>query len=164
MGLYFTSRVFEAARAMRDRLREQEWPTSPVTGVLPLVALTEIEPDVHGESVWVVPDFGDDSVIDWQRFPNGRGETFDVVVQIDCLLANDEDAMLDRLEELADVVQRAVYDDTGTAPLESGRMNPLDVGGQVALGGISAVQFSMWPAGDLLHGRVVVRYSHVGRI
>jgi hypothetical protein len=168
MATTFTSRVFDAARKMRDRLREQSLPAHPITGNVPQIALTEPDWDTFDEVVWIWPDFGDDAEINWQRFPNGRDETFSVVVAINTFAVYDaqaEDLILDRLEELADVVQRAVYDDTSGAASETARLNPLGVDGVVANGGISQVSFEIVPSPrEGLIGRCLVRYEHVGRI
>lgn len=168
MATLYTSRVFDAARKMRDRMVEQSWPAHPITGLVPPVSLTDPDWDTNDEIVWVWPDFGDDAEIGWQRFPNGRDETFSIVVAINTSAVMDaqaEDLILDRLEALADVVQRAVYDDTDTATSETARMNPLGVDGVVAQGGISQVSFEIVAAPrEGLIGRALVRYEHVGRI
>ena len=164
--MLYTSRVFDAARKMRDRLLEQSWPAHPITGRVPQVALTEPDWDTNDEVVWVWPDFGDDAAIDWRRFPHGRDETFSIVVAVNTSAVMDvlaEDLILDRLEALADVVQRAVYDDTAVS--ETDRFAPLGVGGVVANGGISQVSFEIVPSPrEGLIGRCLVRYEHVGRI
>ena len=168
MAVLFTSRVFDAARKMRDRLLEQSFPAHPITGNVPPVSLTDPDWDTNDEVVWVWPDFGDDSEINFTRFPNGRDETFSIVVAINTSAVMDaqaEDLVLDRLEELADVVQRAIYNDTDSAASESARLVPLDVDGVVALGGISQVSFQIVPSPrEGLIGRCLVRYEHVGRI
>lgn len=168
MAVLFTSRVFDAARKMRDRLVEQSFPAHPLTGLVPPVSVTSPEWDVHDEIVWVWPDFGDDAEINWQRYPNGRDETFSIVVAINTSAVMDsqaEDLVLDRLEALADVVQRAVYNDTDTAVSETSRLNPLGVDGVVANGGISQVSFEIVQSPrEGLSGRCLVTYQHVGRI
>lgn len=168
MSVLFTSRVFDAARKMRDRLLEQSFPAHPVTGEVPPVALTDPDWDTSDEVVWVWPDFGEDAAIDWTKFPNGRDESFSIVVAINTFAVMDdqaEDLVLDRLEALADVVQRAVYNDSDTAVSETARLNPLGVDGVVALGGISQVSFEIVPAPrEGLSGRCLVRYEHRGRI
>lgn len=168
MGTLHTSRVFDAARKMRDRLAAQDWPAHPITGQVPQVAFTEPDWDANDEVVWIWPEMGEDASIDWQRFPNGRNETFGLVVALNTFAVIDEhaeDLVLDRLEELADVVQRAVYDDTTGAASETARLNPLDVGGVVANGGIAQVSFEVVPSPrEGLIGRALVRYAHVGRI
>lgn len=165
MSTLGTSRVFDAARKMKERLDAQPWPAHPVTARVPHVAFTDTQIDQHSELVWVWPSLGDDSSIAWRSSPNGRDETFGIVVQIRVLDINDETQMLDRLEELADVVQRAVYDDTEFAASETSRINPLGVSGVVKAGGVSRVEFDIVPSPKTgLIGIVMVTYSHLGRI
>lgn len=165
---YNTSRVFEAARKCKVRLADQSWPPHPITGIVPQIALADLDPDGQAEIVWIVPDVGDDASITWRSLPNGRDEEFDLVIQITSFAEDrdgqvQEDQLLDRLEELADVVQRAFYDDTGTvAP--TGRILPLDIAEAVKLEGVGQVSFQIWPNGDGLSGSAVVRYRLAFRI
>lgn len=139
MTVYATSRVFEAARKVKVRLLEQSWPPHANTGTVPQVALCEPSWDDEFEIVWVVPEVGDDSEITWRSMPNGRDEVFDIVIRVSSE-DSDEDALLDRIEQLADVVQRAFYDDAGdVTPTE--RMLPLDIAQAVRLEGVGQVSF-----------------------
>lgn len=165
---YNTSRVFEAARKCKVRLNAQAWPPHPITGIDPQVALADLDPDGQAEIVWIVPDVGDDASITWRSLPNGRDEEFDLVIQVTSFAVDrdgqvQEDQLLDRLEELADVVQRAFYDDAdGVAPTE--RILPLDIAEAVKLEGVGQVAFAMWPNGEGLSGSAVVRYRLAFRI
>jgi hypothetical protein len=165
---YNTSRVFEAARKCKVRLCDQAWPPHPITGLPPQIALADMDPEGQAEIVWIVPDVGDDASITWRSLPNGRDEAFDLIIQITSFAENgdpqlQEDQLLDRLEELADVVQRAFFDDAGAvAPTE--RVLPLDIAEAVKLEGVGQVSFSMWPNGQGLSGSAVVRYRLAFRI
>lgn len=165
---YATSRVFEAARQCKVRLSDQSWPPHPITGRWPQVALADYDPDGQGEIVWIVPDVGDDASITWRSLPNGRDEEFELVIQITSSAVDrdgqaQEDQLLDRLEELADVVQRAFYDDAdGVAP--TARVTLLDIAEAVKLEGVGQVAFAMWPNGEGLSGSAVVRYRLAFRI
>jgi hypothetical protein len=165
---YNTSRVFEAARQCKQRLAAQSWPLHPITGMFPQIALADMDPDGQAEIVWVVPDVGDDASIVWRSLPNGRDEEFDLIIQITSFAENgdpqiQEDQLLDRLEELADVVQRAFFDDAG-AVAPTARVLPLDISEAVKLEGVGQVSFSMWPNGEGLSGSAVVRYRLAFRI
>jgi hypothetical protein len=140
MTLYATSRVFEAARKTKSRLLEQSWPPHPNAGTVPQVALCEPSWDDEFEIVWVVPEIGDDSEITWRSSPNGRDEVFDILIRVSSEDA-DEDALLDRIEQLADVVQRAFYDDNTEATAPSERILPLDISQAVKLEGVGQVSF-----------------------
>lgn len=167
MSLYNTSRVFEAARKMKARLVAQSWPVHPATGQAPQVTFVDPDPDAHSEIVWIVPDVGDDQTMPWGRMPNGRDEEFDLLVQIVCVDDYDddfdEDRVLDRLEELADVVQRAFYDDQFTVPNEA--MRPLDISGAQKLQGVGQVSFAITPADrGQYRGVALIRYRVAFRI
>lgn len=168
MTLYNTSRVFEAARKCKVRLSAETWPLHPVTGTAPQVALADRDPDTEAEIVWIVPDVGDDASITWRSLPNGRDEVFDLIIRVTSFSVDrdeqvQEDQLLDRLEELADVVQRAFYDDAGVVgPTE--RARPLDIAEAVKLEGVGQVAFAMWPNGEGLSGSAVVRYRLAFRI
>jgi hypothetical protein len=165
---YNTSRVFDAARKCKTRLGDQGWPPHPITGLPPQIALADMDPDGQAEIVWIVPDVGDDASITWRSLPNGRDEEFELIIQITSFAENadpqlQEDQLLDRLEELADVVQRAFFDDAGAvAPTE--RVLPLDIAEAVKLEGVGQVSFSMWPNGEGLSGSAIVRYRLAFRI
>lgn len=165
MSANTTSRVFAAAREMKRRLHGAGFPPHPVTGTRPQIAFAVPDPASHFEIVQVVPDLGEDGGINFRASPNGRDERFAINVLIDVLDGLDEDNMLDRLEELADVVQRTLFDDSdGVA--SNARAIPLDVGGtEVKLSGMSQVSFSIVQSSpEELHGVATVRYEHVSRI
>lgn len=168
MTVYATSRVFEAARKCKARLIAETWPVHPVTAIGPQIALADRDPDGEAEIVWIVPDVGDDATITWRSLPNGRDEEFDLIIQItsfsiDADVQVQEDQLLDRLEALADVVQRAFYTDTAdVAPTE--RIRPLDIAQAVKLEGVGQVAFAMWPNGEGLAGSATVRYRLSFRI
>jgi hypothetical protein len=168
MTVYATSRVFDAARKCKVRLSAQTWPPHPVTGLLPQIALADYDPDGFAEIVWIVPDVGDDASITWRSLPNGRDEEFDLVIQVTSFATDrdgqtQEDQLLDRLEELADVVQRAFYNDLdGVAP--TSRVILLDITQAVKLEGVGQVAFAMWPNGEGLSGSATVRYRLAFRI
>lgn len=162
-----TSRVFETARKMKARLIAQEWPAHPSTNKPPQVTLIDADPDGESEIVQILPVIGEDGSIEWKRMPNGRDEAFDVDVVISALdMRGDlaEDKLLDRLEVLTDVGQRAFYDDriAMTSPTEA--MQLLDIAEGVKLEGINQVSFRLVPAGDDVRGTSLIRYRVVFRI
>jgi hypothetical protein len=161
---YNTSRVFEAARRAKERLTEQSWPTHPATGDEPQITFTDPDIDGQGEIIWLIPDIGDDAAIEVRSLPNGRNEMFDLVFTIytDALVTDefDEDACLDRLEELADVVQRAFYNDNETVDRWS-----LLTTSSVSLEGFTKVSFSITPTeGGMRRGVCEIRYRTAHRI
>lgn len=130
-----TSRVFAAALAAHDRLKQQSWPNHYTMGE-PQLAFADDDPQSHAEIISILTDVGDDAAITWRSLPGGRDERFDIVFSI--LSATGEDdqrVVVERLEQLADVVQRAFYDDIERT------MTPLDVAEAVKLEGVGQVSF-----------------------
>jgi hypothetical protein len=167
MTTYNTSRVFETARAMRARLREQDWPAHPQAGTQPKVTFTDADPDGEFEIIQVVPELGEDGGINWGPLPNLRDELVPVLVRISCLDVRDEfdeDRMLDRLELFADVVQRAFFDDVAAATSPTAAITPLDIDNAVKLGGVDRVGFSITSAGNDHRGDCLIRYLAQFRI
>jgi len=162
---YNTSRVFEAARKVKARLIAQSWPAHPTTGTVPQVALCEPDWTEQFEVVWVVPQIGDDSAITWRSMPNGRDEQFNILIQISTLDLADEDAVLARVEALADVVQRAFYDDATAVTPPNNRIKPLDIAEAVLLEGVGQVAFAIVPAPHEVYRAVCeIRYRLQFRI
>lgn len=148
MTTYNTSRVFEAVRKCKERLEAQTWPTHPAAGTSVRVALCEPNWDGAFEVVWIVPQVEEDASIEWRSMPNGRDESFDLSIRVSTADLLSEDAVLGRLEVLADVVQRAFYDDNTPATPPNERMKPLDIAEAVKLEGVGQVSFAIYPADD----------------
>jgi hypothetical protein len=140
----YSSRVFDAARKCKALMLAQSFGT-PRTGFdEPSVALSGANYAEHAEIIHIVPVIGEDSTIEWKKLPNGRDEKFDlqIVCTSGAFTPEEEDDALTRIEALANVVQRAFYDDT------TGKLTPLNVDGAVALEGVGQVSFSLGPAYD----------------
>jgi hypothetical protein len=140
----YSSRVFDAARKCKALMLAQSFGT-PRTGFdEPSVALSGANYAEHAEIIQIVPVIGEDSTITWRSIPNGRDEVFDlqIVCTSGAFTPEEEDDALTRIEALANVVQRAFYDDT------TGTLTPLNVDGAVKLEGVGQVSFSLGPAYD----------------
>ena len=145
MSQFTTSRVFEAPRQVKQRLLEQAWPANPVTGEFPHICIYEVDVQDHGEIIQVgaMLPIGDDATITWGRMPNGRNEEFDIRIAIGIATGEmDEDDIIARAEVLADIVQRAFYDDI------SGVVKPLDIAQATKLEGVGQVMFQHIPRSE----------------
>lgn len=158
-----TSRVFEAIRQTKARLEAQSWPPNPQTGETPHICRWGADYGVHGEIIQVgQSEVGDDSSITWQRLPGGRDEVFSIDIGIGQNTGEmDEDAISNRTEELADVVQRAFFDDATKTIIPLGMPEALKLEG---VSSVSHVQpFHDPDAGALIAG-AVIRYTVQFRI
>lgn len=166
-----TSRVFEIQRQAKARLVAQSWPVSP-SGVTPTITYdVAARPDANAELIIVATNVGDDSLIEWTRMPQCRDEDFDLVMFIVVKPAGPgmageapdaEERLLDRLEELADVLQRAFFDDTETTI--GGRNKPLPIDEMSNLSAIRQVTSEIARQSDGLIGQVVATYGAKFRI
>lgn len=130
-----TSRVFAAALAAKTRLEAQAFPAHPTFGK-PQIAFADDEPQANAEIVSILVDIGEDAAITWRSLPGGRDETFDLVFRISTATGTtDQVAVVQRLEALADVVQRAFYNDV------TQDMTPLGIAEAVKLEGVGQVSF-----------------------
>jgi len=155
-----TSRVFAAALAARDRLDEQTWPAHPTLGA-PQIAFADDDPQGNAEIISILADVGDDSDITWRSMPGGRDERFDLLFSITSAVGETDQAnVVRRLEELADVVQRAFYDDVARS------MTPLGIAEAVKLEGVGQVSFYVGQIDriDGYVGRALVTYRLAFRI
>lgn len=136
-----TSRVFTAALKAKERMDAQVWPPLDAYGHdgynrSPQIAFADESPSEHAEIVAVLADVGDDSSISWRTMPGGRDEVFDLVFSIwTATGSTDQTAVVERLQQLADVVQRAFYDE------ETSTMLPLDIAQHMKLEGVGQVSF-----------------------
>lgn len=116
MALNATSRVFHAQRQVKVRLEAQTFPA--VTGLgTPQITLALPDPTGHAEIIYIVPDVGDDvggiELGDEGTPMCNRLETVQLTIEFSTATGETDDlAVLDRLEEVCDVIQRAFYDDT----------------------------------------------------
>ena len=161
-GTRHTSRVFVALRAMKLRLQEQEWPAHPITGELPQVALSNPDPAFYGEIIQVVPVVEDDEITD-RAFPNYRGEVLTVQVSVQTFVdVATEDEAFDRLELLAEIVQRSLFEEREAPP--SAVFSPLDFDGADKLGGIERVSPVVFPTPEGFRGSCDVFFRVTARI
>ena len=110
-----TSRVFEALRLAHGLLAEAPWPVLPEVGSTPWVGFPS-DVDKFGESEMVLLGVEADSRIEWRTSATERDERFTITVTVATAAffgggSSPALAALDRLEQLADVVQRAFYDE-----------------------------------------------------
>lgn len=155
-----TSRVFAAAIKANERLQAQTWPAHPSFGA-PQIAFADDYLQGNAEIVSILVDIGDDSAITWRSLPGGRDETFDLLFRIQTATGStDQVAVVERLEQLADVVQRAFYDDVAQG------MTPLGIAEAVKLEGIGQVSFivTQFDAIDGYVGQAYVTYRLAFRI
>lgn len=159
-----TSRVFAAALAAKTRLDAQSWPPHPSLGV-PQIAFADDDPASFAEIVSIIADVGDDSDIVWRTSPGSRDERFDLLFSITSATGEtDQTAVVERLEELADVVQRAFYDDTAVDKRQA--MLLLGIDGAMKLEGIGQVSFIVTTIDRIegYVGRALVTYRLAFRI
>lgn len=141
MAAVWSSRVFVALRQIAADLDAADWPLHPTTNAVPTVGvgdsrLTETEAD---EFVDVIPRVEEDAAVEVTRV-TGRDESFLIDVYVRSSVAGmDRTAALDRLEQLAEVVQ-------GMYVSFNGRLvfTPPDFPGVAKLGGLVRVTPQMW--------------------
>ena len=159
-----TSRVFAAALAARERMNEQTWPAHPTLGA-PQIAFADDDPQGNAEIISILADIGDDSDIVWRTSPGSRDERFDLLFSITSATGEtDQTAVVERLEELADVVQRAFYDDTAVDKRQATLL--LGIDGAMKLEGIGQVSFIVTTIDRMegYVGRALVTYRLAFRI
>lgn len=152
------SQVFTVTRGVRDLLRQAGY-LPLANGQRPYVGLSQPNDAQHTELITVTPEV-DDGVISDVSMPGGREERFTVQVSIFAAPFPDEDAAFERVEHLAQVTQRALFDDQATLPVVP------QLGGNVnSISGIESVVFAMLPTTDgHVMGRCDVRWQVVCRI
>lgn len=137
-----TSRVFDAQRQVKLRLEAQTFPA--VTGLgVPQVALGRPDPTAYAEIIYIIPDVGDDAGgIDAAGTSHcQRLETVQLVIEFSTATGETDDlAVLDRLEEVADVIQRAFYDDVTDTYVALPGADPTD--------GVIGVNSQIFPRSD----------------
>ena len=132
-----TSRVFAAARETKTRIAALAIPAASAGLRAPQVALAKPDPTAHEEIIWVRPEVGDDGSIVVAK-PCVRDEEFDVTVEFWSDTGSvDDDAILDRLEAVCDLIQAAFHD------VATGK--PIPLTGATKMSDISQVNFAIFP-------------------
>lgn len=157
-----TSRVFAAALAWRNRLRDDvTWTVGANQQVPQVDFMTSVEPGQNAELVQVAAQA--ESEIVWEQAPHGRRENVTLTTYVDVGTDIDGPAMMARLEELSSLVERSVYDDTVTDSFK-----PLIVGPGQDLEGLVGVGFEMVPRSggveQATFGRATITYLASFRI
>lgn len=156
MPVRYHSRVFVATRTVRNQIDAAAFPPHPATAITPTTSAAEIGRDNPGEWVTVVNEVGEDGEIRWVTMPTGRQEEFLLRVGISSNVPGVADTDVeDRLEVLAEVVQ-ALWMDPAT-----GVFTPPPFPGVFELGGVSQVQYAIWPTDQGFAGsaELVVRVT-----
>lgn len=155
----YHSRVFAAVRTVRNQIDEANLSPHPVTGVRPTTLIETIARDRPGEWVTVVNDVGEDGEIRWVTMPTGRQEEFLLRVAIETKVPGQSASVVEeRLEDLAMTVQGLWLNPT------TGAFTPPPFDGVVDLGGVSQVQYQIWPADQGFHGSAEIVVRAVARI
>lgn len=157
-----TSRACEALRQAKKLLANSAWPDHPHSGNKPEVDYTtQADLSQAGEHVQIQVDV-EGPFIEWARAASGRDERFELVVLVRSGGWSDSDTALDRIEELADVTQRAFYADNDTSfPLP----DRLDLGIYgVDLGGITSCAPVLYRDGNHVVAEAEIRYAVVAHI
>lgn len=124
-----TSRVFEALRKLHAALDAAAFPAAP-GGALPQLCFHSVPIDRHGEFVAILVN-DEESTADWiQTGPAAKEERFtlDVVIHSNLRAQFDGLAVIERLEQIADVVQGVLWDATNNKPKALGFQNERIVG------------------------------------
>lgn len=151
-----TSRVFAALRALHARLDDCAWP--PLNGRTPrlLFGGPATDRDKANDLV-IINQVPIDDDIEWARMKAGRNELIRLEVIIQTTWPGRSGTqVLDRLEEIADVVQAAFYDTASMTFL------PLD--GAEALGGVGSINVTVVPVDNGHHGQAIVPIAAQYRI
>jgi hypothetical protein len=157
----WSSRVFVALRQIAADLDNAAWPLHPTTNATPTVGvgdsrLTETEAD---EFVDVIPRVEDDAAVETTRV-TGREESFLVDVYVRSSVAGVErDAALERLEQLAEIVQGMYLSFDGRLVF-----TPPDFPGVAHLGGLVRVTPQMWRTDAGWAGDCVVTFRINARL
>jgi hypothetical protein len=154
------STVFDVLTAITESVQTAEFPAHDATGRGPWLDDRVLPPESADEWVTVVQGGDEESSIVWSRVsPGGRDEVFTVEVQIGSTVpGRTRVQVLERLAELADVVQGLFYDPTTFV------FTPPVVDGAVQLGGFAGVSTTV-EAGSQGHvGSASLRYQFQARI
>lgn len=155
----YHSRIFAAWRSVHTLLRAVDWPAHEVGGGEPVVSLVDQIPDQQREVVAIVPVVDDDD-IEWvQLGAASREERFVLEIVIRSYVPGcDGDQVIDRLEELAELVQDQFYNTT------TGVFSPPPFNGVQALGGINHVRPAVMPSQEGWVGECSMNLELLSRI
>ena len=144
-GAVTTSRVFDAAKAAKARISLLTWPAHPRLPNQPPPAVTydsSADHEANAELVVISSSVGDDATIISDGLPDRRSETVSLSVMVLTATGEtDDEVVIDRLRDICNAIQEAVWDTDQTSP--TGRSVPFGANG-VKTAGVSQVSFSVF--------------------
>lgn len=162
-GTRNTSRTFAALAKAKELLEGAPFTARENTGLVPAVDYSsDSQLQMNAELVELLVDIEASSIV-WRASPAEREERFVLVIVIRTGSWETTDAAAERVESLADCVQRAFYSDNDSTGIPLPDKLALGVNG-VDLGGFASCIPNFYRDGNGVVGEAELRYQVVAHI